>query len=192
MVVRLRCGAASCPGIIGGGDGEEQEEGEGCSSEPDEEEGEGNKRSPMNMSSKGRHVQRDMLGKVVRKKKEEKEWAPGMNDRWSDDEFEDDTDDGGGGGSDGGRGDRTGGRKAKRSGVGSGGSRKRHAGSSSAGASADARRWQRIQAKNLSPFEAEVEQLLDDTGGTCAALTSCEMLLPCHTVLCWQGFVIQR
>lgn len=122
-------------------------------------EDEGNKRSPTS-GSKGKHVQRDMLGKVVRKKKEEKEWAPGMNDRWSDDEFEEDEDEdeqiSSGSG-------RVGGRKAKRSAGGGLGSRKRHAGSS---AGADARRRQRIQAKNLSPFEAEVEELLDETGGT--------------------------
>lgn len=75
------CGAKSCTGFIGGDASAKQLE---LRSESEEEmESDDDSVSPK---KKKKVVQRDLLGRAITKKKEEKEWAPGMAEGWTSDE----------------------------------------------------------------------------------------------------------
>ena len=89
--IECKCGAPSCTGFIGGDASAKTME------LVDEDEMDEDNTSPTG-STKKKVVQRDLLGRALKKEKEEKAWAPGMSEGWSSDEFEDEGEDEGTGG----------------------------------------------------------------------------------------------
>ena len=141
------CGAKSCSGFIGGDASAKQLE---LRSES-EEEMEGDESGSPKKTKK--IVQRDLLGRAITKKKEEKEWAPGMAEGWSSEEEM----------SEGEEEDKDGPTRGKKRKAIISGSRKRQKSSSGSSSRVSEReRWKK-EHPDHTPFDLELWDMCDST-----------------------------
>lgn len=139
------CGAKSCTGFIGGDASAKQLE---LRSES-EEEMEGDENGSPKKTKK--IVQRDLLGRAITKKKEEKEWAPGMAEGWSSEEEM----------SEGEQEDNAGPTRGKKRKSIASGSRKRQKSSSGSSSRVSEReRWKK-EHPDHTPFDLELWEMCD-------------------------------
>lgn len=144
--IPCHCGAKSCTGFIGGDASAKQLELR--SESEDEMEADDDSTSPKKTK---KVVQRDLLGRAITKKKEEKAWAPGMNEGWTSDdedlsEGQEERND-----------DSTRGRKRKAT---ASGSRKRHKTSRVSSTASRKQRWIE-EHPDHTPFDLELWGMCD-------------------------------
>lgn len=161
--IECKCGAPSCSGFIGG---DADAKTLALASESEEEMG-GDDEDNISPTSKKpkKAVKRDLLGKAITKKKEEKAWAPGMAEGWSsEDESEEDMSEG----EDEGR--PAGGKKRKASTGGARAKKQKRSSSGGGGRSksdskAEARKRFKEAHPDATAFDLELWEMCDRRGG---------------------------